>query len=93
MGDVVPYLVLAGCLLAVTGFLTWLKNVLRRRGQAGSAMLGALAAYEEAMRVTAHDSHHEVRAQADRKAPAGTPGDPLRPADAPRLRFRFRFRH
>ncbi|AUH39002.1 hypothetical protein [Streptomyces sp. CMB-StM0423] len=78
MGEVVPYLVVGGCLLAVTGFLTWVKGVVRRRGLAGSAMRGALAAYEEAMRVTAHDSHHEVRAAAERQVPAGTPGDPRR---------------
>ncbi|WP_216725738.1 hypothetical protein [Streptomyces sp. CNQ-509] len=83
MGDVVPYLAAGGCLLAVMGFLTWLKGVVRRRGLAGSAMRGALAAYEEAMRVTAHDSHHEVRAAAERQAPAGASGDPRR-----RLRFR-----
>ncbi len=76
MGDVVPYPVLCGCLLAVTGFFTWVKRVIRRRGAAGSAMRGALAAYEEAMRVTAHESHHEVRVAADRRAEAGGPGDP-----------------
>ncbi|MEO3764786.1 hypothetical protein [Streptomyces sp. B8F3] len=104
MGDVVPYLVLCGCLVAVMGLLTWFKGLVRRRGLAGSAMRGALAAYEEAMRVTAHDSHHEVRAAAERQAPVGAPGDPRRPggplrpgATPPRRkggprRRRFRFR-
>lgn len=71
-----PYLVLIGCLAVVLGFLTWLKGVIRRRGTAGSALRGALASYEEAMRITAHDSHHEIRAQADRRAPVFSPGDP-----------------
>lgn len=84
MGDVVPYLVLTGALIAVMGLLTWFKGVVRRRGPAGSAMRGALAAYEEAMRVTSHDSHHEVRAEADRRAPVGSPGDPRRPGGARR---------
>ena len=79
MGGVVPYLVLCGCLAAVMGLLTWFQRAVRRRGLAGSAMRGALAAYEEAMRVTAHDSHHEVRAAAERRAPVGAPGDPRRP--------------
>ncbi|MFF0724525.1 hypothetical protein [Streptomyces sp. NPDC004134] len=83
MGEFVPYLVAGGCLLAVMCVLTWFKGVVRRRGLAGSAMRGALAAYEEAMRVTAHDSHHEVRAAAERQARAGAPGDPHR-----RVRFR-----
>lgn len=79
MGDVVPYLAVFGCLVAVMGFFTWLKGVVRRRGAAGSAMRGALAAYEEAMRVTSYDSHHEVRVAADRRADVGGPGDPLLP--------------
>ncbi|GAB2620416.1 hypothetical protein GCM10027168_60600 [Streptomyces capparidis] len=76
MSEVVPYLIGLACLGAVMAFLTWLKGVIRRRGLAGSAIAGALASYEEAMRITAHDSHHEVRAQADRKAPALSPDDP-----------------
>ncbi|MFI0910903.1 hypothetical protein [Streptomyces abikoensis] len=78
MSDVVPYLVLAGCLAVVMGSLTWLKGVLRRRGIAGSAVRGALASFEEAMRITSHDSHHEIRAQADRRAPVLSPGDRFR---------------
>ncbi|WP_326800014.1 hypothetical protein OG946_35375 [Streptomyces sp. NBC_01808] len=79
MGDVVPYLVVFGCLVAVMGFFTWLKGVVRRRGLAGSAVQSALAACEEAIRITSHDSHHEVRAAADRRAPVAAPGDPFRP--------------
>ncbi|WP_377267838.1 hypothetical protein [Peterkaempfera sp. SMS 1(5)a] len=76
MGEVVPYLVVVAGVAAVLGSFTWLKRVIRRRGLAGSAIAGALASYEEAMRITAHDSHHEVRAQAERRAPVLSPGDP-----------------
>ncbi|WBB61129.1 hypothetical protein O7599_00795 [Streptomyces sp. WMMC500] len=82
MGNVVPYLVVFGCLAAVMGFFTWLKDVVRRRGLAGSAVQGALAACEEAIRITSHDSYHEVRAAADRQAPVAAPGDPFRPGGA-----------
>ncbi|MGW1291790.1 hypothetical protein [Streptomyces sp. NPDC002533] len=69
MNEVLPYLVMSGCLIAVMGFFTWLKRLVLRRGLAGSALRGALASYEEAMRVTSHESHIEIRAQADRQAP------------------------
>ncbi|GHF53812.1 hypothetical protein [Streptomyces morookaense] len=78
MSDAVPYLVLAGCLAVVMGFFTWLAVLTRRRGVAGSAVRAALASYEEAMRITAHDAHHEVRAQADRQAPVLSPDGPAR---------------
>ncbi|WP_326806488.1 MULTISPECIES: hypothetical protein [unclassified Streptomyces] len=76
MSEMVPYLIVFGCLVSVVGFFTWLKGVVRRRGLAGTAVTGALASYEEAMRTTAHDSHVEVRAQADRRAPILSPDDP-----------------
>ncbi len=69
MSEVVPYMVVSGCLIAVMGFFTWLKRLVIRRGLAGSALRGALASYEEAMRITSHDSHIEIRAQADRQTP------------------------
>jgi hypothetical protein len=69
MSEVVPYLVVSGCLIAVMGFFTWLKRLVLRRGLAGSALRGALASYEEAMRITSHESHIEIRAQADRQTP------------------------
>lgn len=69
MSEVVPYLVVSGCLIAVMGFFTWLKRLVLRRGLAGSALRGALASYEEAMRITSHESQIEIRAQADRQAP------------------------
>lgn len=33
----------------------------------------ALAAYEEAFRATSHASHHEIRAQGERKTPTDSP--------------------
>ncbi len=75
MDAFLPYLVLAGCLAAVSGLLTWLAARIRRRGLAGGAMSAALASYEEAFRVTAHEAHVEIRAQAQRKAPLLSPDD------------------
>jgi hypothetical protein len=73
---VLPLLILAGALAAVMGFFAWLAALVRRRGIAGTALRGAIASYDEAMRVTAHDSHYEIRAQAERKAPVPSPDDP-----------------
>ncbi|MER7174084.1 hypothetical protein [Streptomyces mesophilus] len=70
MAEVVPYLLAFGGLIAVMAFFTWLKRLVLRRGLSGSALRGALASYEEAMRITSHESHIEIRAQADRQAPA-----------------------
>ncbi|MEV4976489.1 hypothetical protein [Streptomyces scopuliridis] len=70
-----PLLILVGGLAAVLGFFTWLASRIRRRGLAGGAMSAALASYEEAFRITAHESHVEIRAQAERKAPILSPDD------------------
>jgi hypothetical protein len=80
MGGFLPYLLVAGCLAAVMGGLARLASVARRRGMAGSAMRAALASHDEAFRVTAHDSHYEIQAQAERKAPIHSPDDPWRPS-------------
>ncbi|RPF32105.1 hypothetical protein [Streptomyces sp. TLI_185] len=77
MDALLPYLVLAGGLAVVMAAFTWLALRIRRRGTAGGGLGGALAAYEEAFRATSHAAHHEIRAQADRKTPTGSP-DPLR---------------
>lgn len=82
MSDVLPLLVLAGALAAVLGFFRWLASRVRRRGTAGAAVTAALASYDEAFRVTAHDAHHEIRAQAERKAPLLSPAARGRPAAA-----------
>ncbi|MFD3456013.1 hypothetical protein ACFWVC_28015 [Streptomyces sp. NPDC058691] len=79
MGPFLPYLVLAACLAAVMGLFTWLATVIRRRGAAGSAVRAAMASYEEAFQVTAHDAHYEIQAQTERKMPVMSPDDPWRP--------------
>jgi hypothetical protein len=66
------YLVFLGGLAVVLAGLTWLAAWAKRRGH-GSGVAGALAAYEEAYRTTAHRSHHELRVAADRKSETGSP--------------------
>lgn len=73
MDALLPQLVLLGYLAAALGFFTWLARLIRRRGTAGAGLAAALASYEEAFRVTSHESHHEIRAQAERKTPADSP--------------------
>ncbi|MGW1818819.1 hypothetical protein ACWCQM_35320 [Streptomyces sp. NPDC002125] len=76
MSDLLPLLVTVCALGAVMAFFGWLASRVRRRGAAGAAITAALASYDEAFRVTAHDAHHEIRAQADRKAPLLSPDRP-----------------
>ncbi|MET8830431.1 hypothetical protein ABZX40_33645 [Streptomyces sp. NPDC004610] len=76
MDAFLPFVIVLGLLAVVLGFFTWLASRIRRRGLAGGAMSAALASYEEAFRITAHESHVEIRAQADRKAPVLSPDAP-----------------
>ncbi|MGW5213881.1 hypothetical protein ACWEQO_22425 [Streptomyces sp. NPDC004051] len=75
MDALMPFLILAGSLAAVLGFFAWLAARIRRRGLAGGAMSAAMASYEEAFRITAHEAHVEIRAQAERRAPILSPDD------------------
>lgn len=59
--------------VAVLAGLAWLASRARRRGVVGSAITGAMAAYDEAYHPTAHDAHIEVVAQADRTIPKPSP--------------------
>ncbi|MDX6347262.1 MAG: hypothetical protein QOF84_2052 [Streptomyces sp.] len=77
MGDFLPFLVFVGCLGVALGFFAWLASHVRRRGVAGAAVRAAMASYDEAFRVTAHESHYEIQAQAERKVPVPSPDDPL----------------
>ncbi|MFB6847331.1 hypothetical protein ACFCXS_21060 [Streptomyces sp. NPDC056373] len=79
-GQLLPLLIVAGTLTVVMGLFAWLAAVIRRRGLAGSGFRAAMASYEEAFRVTAHDAHYEIQAQAQALSPAAAPGDPWRPA-------------
>ncbi|WLW58104.1 hypothetical protein [Streptomyces sp. YU58] len=76
MDTLLPFLILLGALAAVLGGFAWLAARIRRRGLAGGAMSAALASYEEAFRVTSHEAHIEIRAQAERKAPIPLPDGP-----------------
>ncbi|MGW5190959.1 hypothetical protein ACWEOO_17035 [Kribbella sp. NPDC004138] len=68
------YVVFLAGLAAVLAGLTWFARWAKRHGH-GSGVAGALAAYEEAYRTTAHQSHHELRRQAGRKSESGSPDD------------------
>lgn len=78
MDEFLPFVGFVGALAVVMGFFRWLAFLVRRRGLAGEAIRAALAAHDEAFRVTAHDSHYEIQAQADRQVPMSSPGDPQR---------------
>ncbi|MET9504357.1 hypothetical protein ABZY42_22010 [Streptomyces sp. NPDC006622] len=78
MGALLPFLILIGVLAAVLGAFGWLASRMRRRGLAGGAVSAALASYEEAFRVTSHESHVEIGAQAERKALMLSPDDDWR---------------
>ncbi|GAA3370750.1 hypothetical protein GCM10017744_095780 [Streptomyces antimycoticus] len=82
MSEVLPYLIVAGVLAALMGFLGWVAALARRRGATGAALRAALASHDEAFRVTAHDSHHEILAQAERKAPILAPDGQWTPSHA-----------
>ncbi|MEU7722060.1 hypothetical protein [Streptomyces tibetensis] len=79
-GQLLPVLIVAATLAVVMGLFAWLASVIRRRGLAGSGFRAAVASCEEAFRVTAHDAHYEIQAQAQAQSPAAAPGDPWRPA-------------
>ncbi|MFI6894532.1 hypothetical protein ACIBM4_10510 [Streptomyces sp. NPDC050256] len=79
MDELLPFLVFAGALAAVLGGFARLASRVRRRGLAGAAMQAAMASYDEAFRVTAHDSYYEIQAQVERQAPMASPDDPWRP--------------
>ena len=73
-GSRMAYLVFLGGLVVVLAGLTWFASWAKRRGR-GSGVAGAIAAYDEAYRTTAHQSHYELRQQADRKSESGSPDD------------------
>ncbi|MFF9847601.1 hypothetical protein [Streptomyces litmocidini] len=73
MGDFLPLLAIFGGLAAVLAALVWLARHVRRRGTAGAGVVAALASWEEAYRVTAHESYWEIKAQAERRCSALSP--------------------
>ncbi|WP_134007899.1 hypothetical protein [Kribbella sp. VKM Ac-2566] len=68
------YVVFLAGLAVVLAGLTWFASWAKRHGR-GSGVAGALAAHDEAYRTTAHQSHHELRLQAERKSESGSPDD------------------
>lgn len=76
MVEFIPGAVVVASVIAVMGALSMLARSLRRRGTAGPAIAAAMAAYDEAMHSTAHDTFVEVQAQKDRAIPI--PGQPGR---------------
>jgi len=80
MGGFLPYLIFIGALAAVMGCFAWLAVLARRRGVAGSAIRAAVAAHDQAWQVSGYQSHLEIRAQAERKAPIESPDRPWHPA-------------
>ena len=73
-GGRMAYVVFIAGLVVVLAGLAWFASWAKRHGH-GSGVAGALAAYDEAYRTTAHQSHHELRQQADRKSESGSPDD------------------
>ncbi|MEU6734507.1 hypothetical protein ABZ929_15085 [Streptomyces physcomitrii] len=99
MDKVWPFLVVLGSFAVVLGAFARLAVHVRHRGSAGAGISAALASYDEAFRATAHDSHYEIQAQSQRKAPLLSPDDgpgrrpsPLRPGYGPRRPSRQRSR-
>jgi hypothetical protein len=70
-------LVVVGCIAVMVG-LGFAARRIRRSGTAGPAVGAAMAAYDEAMHATAHQTFVEVEAQRDRKHATPAPGDPKR---------------
>jgi hypothetical protein len=68
-------LVAVAVLAAVPAALTLIARRARRSGVAGQALAAAMAAYDEAMHVTALEAYVEVRREADRGAAAAAPAD------------------
>ena len=64
-----------GLAVAMVG-LALLARRARRRGTAGSAIAGAMAAYDEGMHGSAHDAFVEMRQQDERVKPAEAPDLP-----------------
>lgn len=59
---------------ALTG-LAFLARRIRRRGSAGPAIGAAMAAYDEAMHATAHQTFVEMQSQRDRTQERPAPGE------------------
>ena len=77
MSIVIAVALTVAALAIVGGVLIWLVRRARRGGVVGSAIAGAMAAYDEAMHSTAHDQYVEIQQQAHRTIPIPAPDDAL----------------
>jgi hypothetical protein len=75
MGDGATAGIVVAAVALVMAALVWLARRVRRRGTAGQAFGAAMAAYDEAMHVTAHEAYVEVQTQDERGADAQSPAD------------------
>jgi hypothetical protein len=73
MSDVwIGAVVVAGTIVVLAG-LALLALRIRRRGTAGPAIGAAMAAYDQAMHVTAYETFLEMQAQDERVTPTPAP--------------------
>lgn len=80
MGVFLPLLAFLGGLAAVLCGFAWPASHVRRRGTAGAGAAAALAAWEEAYRVTSHEPYWEIKAQEERQTPVVSPDGHRRPS-------------
>jgi hypothetical protein len=73
MSDLLLAVIVVAGVATVMAGLALLAVRVRRRGAAGPAIGAAMAAYDEAMHSTAHDTFVELQAEADRVVPAPAP--------------------
>ena len=73
MTELLIAVVVVALLAAALGALVLLAGHARRRGTAGSAIAGAMAAYDEGMHSTAHDAFVSVQEQDRRVTPVEAP--------------------
>jgi hypothetical protein len=73
MAEFLPFIAAIVVIAVLMAGLAWSARLARRRGTAGAALAGAMAAYDEAFHGTAHDAFVEVQAQAERNAPLFSP--------------------
>jgi len=76
MTELLIAVVVVALLAAAMGALVLLAGRARRRGTAGSAIAGAMAAYDEGMHGTAHDAFVSVQEQHRRATPVEAPHPP-----------------
>ncbi len=74
MTDLLLGTIVTAGVAAVLVALVLLARLVRRSGRTGPAIGAAMAAYDEAVHVTAHDAFVELQDQRERPAARATPG-------------------